>query len=77
MSAVEGSPEAHSAGGPHRCAFEHSVNMWTWKEPAAAALGNLSETQFLVHTPDLLSQKLWGWRPAICALTSLLKHAQV
>lgn len=33
---------------------------------ATASFGNLLEMQLLAHAPDLLSQKLGGWHPAIC-----------
>lgn len=43
---------------------------------ASASPGNLLEIQFRALTPDLLSQKLWGWNQ-YCTLTSTPGNSDV
>lgn len=56
-----GAAKAHHFIGSHSVEFE----------PAASApSGNLLKMQILSPILDLLNQKLWGWDPEVCVLTS-------
>lgn len=65
------SAETHSAGWLHRCVFNNLfegvvLQVESLEGTALASLGNVLEMQFLGHTPDILSQKFWGWHPTVC-----------